>query len=374
MSEPLQISIQSRSRYPTSIVLPKPTRPSTGHGEGQRAGLSEPGEVRLPLRQVVSQPFLMRTPTPHTVFSLQPPNTTTPANSIASSNDETLQSSFLTMDDAPSLVTKPTLSVTVPQNSPFPPRTFTSYRPNNLTFTEKLPYSHYPPSHFSTHAWATMWRKPAIDLDYHSLANRITIQESRIEYSTAFRYEMEFTGYAYRVIIDPAKCHSGIRIQCGTVVNVANLNTTAGKYIVDACQLVREDLCFFPVHFREYDGQRFTSADDTHHFSFILVVPSVYSRVIASVSPLLQKSSKSKPIRSFYPFSMFNIRIPSFFRCFTSKNHQESRDSTPRTSFETDFHPPSSLQSQKSDYAFDITADDTASERGRKYAFWFAQL
>ena len=70
-------------------------------------------------------------------------NTMTPANSIASSDDKTPQSSFLTMDSTPSLDAKPTLSATVPQDLPFPPRTFTSYRPNNLTFMEKLPYSHY---------------------------------------------------------------------------------------------------------------------------------------------------------------------------------------------------------------------------------------
>ena len=368
---PVQTRRQTNYSYP--IILPKPSKLGAECVDHRGTGLNEPEEARPPLRQVVSQPSLTRAMTPHAVFSRHPPYTST-RTTTDSSFDEKLQSSFLTIDDAPTIITgtTPTSSPAL-QCSPFPPRSFTSYRPNNLTFKEKLPFSHYSPSCFPTNAWKVMWRSPEVNLDRHSLAIKVPNQQSQTAQSTTFRYETEFTGYAYRVIVDPAKCHSGIRIQTGTIVNVANINTDEGKYVVDVCQHIRDDLCFFPVHFREYDGQRFTSADDNRHYSFILVVPLLYSQVPTTTSPLLQKPLKSKPIRSFHPFVMIRLYTSSLLCCLTSKSHQESRNTTPRTSIEMDFRPPSSLQSRKSDYIFDITGDETASERGRKYAFWFAR-
>src|SRR5438309_4376867 len=104
---------------------------------------------------------------------------------------------------------------------------------------------------------------------------------------------MEFTRYAYQVVVNLDKCHAGIHIQCSSIVNIANLNTEEGKYVVDACQLVRDKFSFFPIYYQIDDGQGFISADNYHHYSFILAVPSIYAIVTKSL--LLQLLLRLKP-------------------------------------------------------------------------------
>jgi len=154
--------------------------------------------------------------------------------------------------------------------------------------------------------------------------------------------------------------------ECGTVVDIANRNTARGKYVVDTCQLVCDGLSFFPVHYCKCD-QGFTSADDFHHYSFILAIPSSYSS--NADSPFLQLPLKPKPVRSFYPFAMCKLYILSIICSVTSRICRGNHDVTPRASTEMDFRP----HSQRSDAYLGITDDDTPSERGRKIAYWLAQ-
>jgi len=169
--------------------------------------------------------------------------------------------------------------------SPFPPRSFDIYRPKRLLFEKQLPFSHFPPSLFSNKTWKMMWlRRQELNLDSLTVTTALPPSKSQSRCSTPFRYEMEFTGYTYCVIIDPGKCHAGICIQCGSIVNIANLNTEEGKYVVDACQLIRDEYAFFPVHYQIGDGQGFTLADDFHHYSFSLVVLSTYCLIDKSPS------------------------------------------------------------------------------------------
>ena len=131
-----------------------------------------------------------------------------------------------------------------------------------------------------------MWlQRQEVDLDCLSFTNALQPSNSQNLYSSPFRYETEFTRYAYQVVVNLDKCHAGIHIQCGSIINIANLNTEEGKYVVDACQLVRDKFSFFPIHYWIGNGQGFTSADDYHHYSFILAVPSTYTKV--TKSPLL---------------------------------------------------------------------------------------
>jgi len=151
---------------------------------------------------------------------------------------------------------------------------------------------------------------------------------------------------------------------------IANLNTAREKYVVDACQLTRDGLSYFPVHYREYD-QAFTLADDSRHYSFILAIPSNFTSV--SNSLLLQFLLKSNPTRSYLPFAKLKYFFAPVRHCFSLRNDQENQNATPRTSTEMDFRPPSSPQSQTSDNFLDFAEEDTPAERQRKHDFWFAR-
>lgn len=361
----------SQQRTPP-LALPKPAQLAERQNENLRTGLSGAGKAHQPLQKATSQPFLSRTSAPPSVVSLQHHSdlthlTSTTASSIASSDIKTLHSSTLTGSDSLSVIIEPSTSL---PPSPFPLRSFTTYRPKLLTFEEQLSYGQYAPSRFTPDSWTKIWNGRKVNLDNLSFTATLRTSKSRPPCSTSFRYETEFTGYLYRVAIDPTRCHSNIRIQCGTVVDVANLNTTRGKYIVDTCQLVRDGLSFFPVHYRECD-QGFTSADDFRHYSFILAIPSPYCS--NKNSPFLHLPLKPKSTRSFNPIFTCKLYLSSIFYCLTSKIHRENHDATPRTSTEMDFRPPSSPQSQRSDAYLDITDDDTPSEKGRKLAYWFAR-
>lgn len=371
MQQP-RISAHPRSQQQTYLLtLPKPIQFSKHRDENRRTGLSGASEVQRSLRKTTSQPFLTRTSAPLSIVSLQCPSnlthpSSTPAISIASSDTKTLHSSTSTDKDFPSTIAEPSASL---QPSPFPPRSFFAYRSKLLTFEERLSYGQYPPSHFDHVTWKKMWSSREVDLDDLSFTIELP-SKSRLLHSTSFRYEAEFTGYFYRVAINPTRCHSNMRIQCGTIVNVANLNTARGKYVVDACQLTRDGLSYFPVHYREYD-QAFTSADDSCHYSFVLAIPSNFTSV--SDSLLLQFLLKSKPTRSYLPFAKLKYFFAPVRHCFSLRNDQENQNATPRTSTEMDFRPPSSPQSQTSDNFLDFAEEDTPAERQRKHDFWFAR-
>jgi len=154
-----------------------------------------------------------------------------------------------------------------------------------------------------------------------------------------------------------------------TIINVTNLNTARGKYVVDACQLTHDGLSYFPVHYHEYD-QAFTSANDSRHYSFVLAIPSNFTSI--SDSLLLQFLLKSKPTRSYLPFAKLKYFFAPVRQCFSLRNDQENQTATSRTSTEMDFRPPSSSQSQTSDNFLDFAEEDTPTERQRKHNFWFA--
>lgn len=389
MQQHSRVPAQPRSRqqtYPLALRLPKPLEPSWQNNQDRRTGLSEAVGAQIPLRQAVSQPLLIRRNRSDLTVSRETVNIS--ICSTPSSDVKTLQGSTTTAeeDSTASIIIKPIASLTsivslpsttsspsiVPSDpspsSPFPPRSFDIHHPKRLVFEEQLPFSHYPPTLFSNKTWKTMWlRRQELDLDSLTVTTIFSPSKSQPRCSTPFRYETEFTGYAYRVVIDSGKCHAGIRIQCGSIVNIANLNTKEGKYVVDACQLIRDEFAFFPVHYRIGDGQGFTSADDSHHYSFILIVPLIYCLV--NESPLLQLLSKLKPARSSHIVFMFKFLLSRLRHSFTSKAPQHEK--TPRPSLDLEFLPLPSPRSQRHpDEFLDITDDEPFANARRNYDFW----
>lgn len=219
-----------------------------------------------------------------------------------------------------------------------------------------------------------MWlRKQEIDLDSLTITTKLSPSGPPSLHSSHFQYETEFTGYAYHVLINPAKCHAGICIQCSSIVSIAHLNTKEGKYIVGACQLVREELLFFPVHYRIGDRQGFTSIDDSRHYSFILVVPSAYSS--ASRSPLLRLSAKLKPTCTSLSTTFINVFHSITHHIFAPKVHVPDHKKTPRPSLDLEFLLLPTLQSQECPGDFlDITDDETFASAQRRHKYWHGQF
>jgi len=132
--------------------------------------------------------------------------------------------------------------------------------------------------------------------------------------------------------------------------------------------LVRDEYAFFPVHYRIGDGQGFTSADNFHHYSFILIVPLIYCLV--DKSPLLQFLSKLKPTHSHIAF-MFKHFLSRLRHSFTSKAPQQDHEKTPRPSLDLDFLPlPSPWSQQHLDDFLDVTDDEPFADARRRYEFW----
>ena len=368
-----------------SLTRPRPAQLRKQQSEDLRVGLglSDANDAQKPLRLAASQPLLMQPIPPKLTISRE---TIDIICSTSLSDIETLQGSVTTIKDGstasdiaePSETSLPSIasSICLPTSStsPFPPRSLNPYRPKRLTFEERLPFSQYPPSLFSSPTWKMMWlRKREVNLDPLTFTTTLSPSESQSQCSSPFRYEAEFTGYAYRVVVDPAKCHAGIRIQCGSIVNIAQLNTREGRYVVDACQLIRDGLLFFLVHYRIGDGQGFTSTDDCHHYSFILIVPSTYSS--ASGSPLLQLSAKLKPTRTFLSATMINFFYSITRHLFASKVHPPDNEKTPRPSLDLDFLPLSTPQSQQYPGDFlDITDNETFANTQRKHEYWHGRF
>jgi len=315
------------------IILPMPADPEEEHGgHRQGHGLTGTSVVRPMLRQIASQPQLSH-PAPRCgiIISREPSsqslNVHPPtANSCSISETWTLHGSMITDDELISVIAEPSSSVpSFVQTSPFPPRSLTAYRPKPHTPEGQLPFGQYPVSRFNGKAWKKMWKRCEVNLNDLSHVVELCIPKSRTLRTTIFHDEDEFMGYRYRVLIDPSKCRVGLSIRHGTIVNVNNLNTEWGKYVVEPCQLIRGNIAFFPVHFREYDGQKFTSVEDSQHYSFILVVPSAYC--VPSLPFYLRNRRKClftfhRPTFKFFQLPSFKIDS-STFCCFTAK-HQRS--------------------------------------------------
>ena len=174
------------------------------------------------------------------------------------------------------------------------------------------------------------------------------------------------------MVIDLDKCHAGIHIQCGSIVNIANLNTKKGKYVIDACQLVCNKFSFFPVYYQIGNSQGFTLVDNYHHYSFILAVPSTYAIVTKSL--LLQLLLKLKPARSFLPITLLKFLLSRLCNSLTSPMRQQDQEKTPRPSLDLDFLPLPSPQSQRySDNILDITNDKSFADAQRRYDFWYGK-
>jgi hypothetical protein len=174
-----------------------------------------------------------------------------------------------------------TTSVYVPPI--FPPLTYQSKECLQLNALERLPFAQYPVSHFSENEWEKRWKLPPVVLDPCVVPTKYRgPDKQQTPMPTLFHPEDEFAGYAFRVVLDANKYQRKRNFKRGTSVDIHDLNKYNGRYIVDYCQLIRNDIAYLPVHFREYHDQSFSSALDPQHYSFILAVPAELCK-----SPLL---------------------------------------------------------------------------------------
>ena len=116
----------------------------------------------------------------------------------------------------------------------FPPVFYDETTHLKMDPTRRLPFAHYPPSHFMQDEWDEIWSQPEIVLDPY-LTNMVYLRATP-SLPTAFHHEQEFVGYAYCVKVDAdwvnitADWMKKISFICGTSVNISKINTPTGQY------------------------------------------------------------------------------------------------------------------------------------------------
>lgn len=192
----------------------------------------------------------------------------------------------------------------------FPPNKYQVRRPI-IHPPETAPcFALYHVTTFDHEHWKRIWAEPSLILDPYVVPLPNSDNQPRSIISTYFQEEQEFMGIRYRVRVDCSDLEPVI-IRRGVSVNICNLNTRHGRYIVDTCQLFREERAYLIVHFREYYNQAFSDTRDSQHPSFVLDVPKAFCKSLLMPHLRLQASTHrnllSRIIR--YPSSLWRQSI-----------------------------------------------------------------
>ncbi len=200
----------------------------------------------------------------------------------------------------------------------FPPLFFRYHGCLDLPSSQRTPFAQYPVSHFPNDDWKKIWRRRPITLDHFAAPTKYIRSDKDLSPKTTyFHVENEFAGYAYRVVIDPTQCLANLTFRRGTTVNICGVNDSKGQYVVEYCQLVRKGIAYLPVHFRQFDGQGFTSPFDPRHMSFILIIPVTFNRspLLPELNPTVaihddHRTLPSTALSSLLPTKVLGITSP----------------------------------------------------------------
>ena len=157
--------------------------------------------------------------------------------------------------------------------SKFPPLSFQAFGYLHLEPMLHLPFAQYPVSHFPKYELEKMWDKFTIKLNPYLMPTKYHGPDKcQTPMPTLFHYEHKFAGYAFHVKFNATRCKKKIVFNHGTAVDIMEIDEYDGRYIIDYCQLIRDGIAYLPVHYREYENQAFSAANDPRHYSFILTV------------------------------------------------------------------------------------------------------
>jgi hypothetical protein len=210
-----------------------------------------------------------------------------------------------TSDDTESLTVEPSTPSTLScAHMPFPPNDYPTLFPAKLNPESRLNFALYPVTRFQDWYWEEIWTRPTLVLDLYVKPREVNLSHTHhLPTSTYFQPETEFIGIKYRVTIEADRCHrsQALEVRKGDTVDVCGTNRSHGRYIVEACQLIRNGHAYLAVHFHTFQEQGFTDTRDPCHPSFILEVPQSFCK-----SPLMSHLQPPIP-RRVNTCKLFNL-------------------------------------------------------------------
>ena len=158
-------------------------------------------------------------------------------------------------------------------SSRFPPLDF------NHTYAPPAPYrdpnrGYQVPAYFGDQRWLTIRKHPPIVLDKHFVI--IPIKTGW----TIFAEERDFLAVPWRLTLDISTFDPDTppAFICGTNVNVFNLNSHEGQYVVDACHRICDEKAYLRVLWRDKNHNVGNPYHPVHP-SFMLVVPQAFNKI-----------------------------------------------------------------------------------------------
>ena len=176
--------------------------------------------------------------------------------------------------------------------APYPPGICFVHTPNFNYPGERSVFALQPITIFMREQWDSIWEKEGISL--MKFLDRYKPISSEYDVSvrpTYFHPELEFIGIPYRLKVNSYKCCDFPMLNIGNTLDVHDINSPHGRYIIESCPLVRGGSAYLVVHFRYYENQGFTVVNDYRHPSFILEVPACYLWTVPLPSYMMATAS-----------------------------------------------------------------------------------
>ena len=157
----------------------------------------------------------------------------------------------------------------------------TAFPPINFNYACAPPSPYRDPkmgyqvaTYFGDLQWTKVRRPSNIILDDHLLIFPKPHQAGW----TAFAEERDFLAAPWRLTLDVETFNSPPSFSRGTSINIFNLNSPHGQYVVDACQRLHDGNTYLRVLWRDED-QKVGNPYHPTHPAFILVVPEELNEI-----------------------------------------------------------------------------------------------
>ncbi len=102
-------------------------------------------------------------------------------------------------------------------------------------------FAYQPERWYPDAEFRALWNSPAVDISDHLIPRELSVAPYD-DTPSVVHTEGEFDGIPIRLKLDPLKSADLEPFQRGTVVSYKESNSEVGKYMVECCQLVRENI------------------------------------------------------------------------------------------------------------------------------------
>lgn len=167
-------------------------------------------------------------------------------------------------------------------------------------------FAYQPERWYPDAEFRALWNSPAVDISDHLIPRELSVAPYD-DAPSVVHTEGEFDGIPIRLKLDPLKSADLEPFQRGTVVSYKESNSEVGKYMVECCQLVRENVAYLKVVYRT-TSQAVFSAYDEKRPAFILSIPACLNAAPSPPFPPTSNDSTSRQQCSTYPHHSDNTR------------------------------------------------------------------